>query len=259
MAKPSALTVMKIGGSVLAGDGAYHQAAEWLAARLDASQHAPIVVVVSAEYGHTDRLLSEARAAAADRRPDQDALDLLWSTGEVRSVALLTLALRAVGVKATGLGLGETGLTGAKSHIGQDSLHCNPLLILAALSTASVVVVPGFVATEAGRVITLGRGGSDWSAVRLAVGLGARHCELIKDVDGYFTADPRTDPCGQLLPTLSYERALEMAAEGCPLVQEQALRAGQGAGLELVVRGMNSPGTRVGAKGVRGTKVPRSN
>jgi aspartokinase/homoserine dehydrogenase 1 len=245
MADASAITVIKIGGSVLTDAEAYHRAAALLAAQCDAGR-TPVVAVVSAAQGHTDDLLEQARAAARAVDPDHDALDLLWSTGEVRSVALLTLALRAAGVSATGLGAHETGLTASGHGAGEAHLRCNPLLIRTALASVSVVVVPGFIATARGRTVTLGRGGSDWSAVRLAASLGAHRCALIKDVDGYFTADPRTTAGARLVAKLSYEDAIQMAADGCPLVQEQALRAGQQAGLELVVRSVNSAGTRVG-------------
>src|SRR4029453_8292861 len=98
-------------------------------------------------------------------------------------------------------------------------------------------------ATSGQRVVTLGRGGSDRSAVLLAAALGASSCVLIKDVDGYYTGDPRRDPGADLLPALSFSDALQMADAGCPLVQRQAIADARDRGVELVVRSFESSGT----------------
>src|SRR5262245_29649892 len=180
--KPTAhLTVIKLGGSVLTGRDAIVEAASAVASRIT-DRATRFLVVVSAQHAETDSLLEEARAISPN--PDAAALDLLWSTGELRSVALLTLALKSQGVDAVGLNVHEVGL-----RAGEDQASLNPIALCAALSRHSVVVVPGFLATQDHRVVTLGRGGSDLSAVLLAIQLRAGRCELIKDVDGYFTAD----------------------------------------------------------------------
>ncbi len=228
------IAVLKIGGSVLVDAGAYGVAARFLRDEVIRTG-SRIVAVVSAQFGHTERLLAEA--SAIDAEPEQDALDLLWSTGELRSVALLTLALRSEGVGAAGLNVHETGL--------RADLTLNPLSIGAALARHEVVVVPGFLATSRQRIVTLGRGGSDWSAVALAVALGATRCELIKDVPGYFTADPRTTRDARLIDHLDYAAALAMADAGCPLVQRQAIDCASRSRVPLVVRSFDSVGTRV--------------
>jgi len=232
------VTVLKLGGSVLRGREGYAIAAEWLKNRL-ASTDDLFVVVVSAEYGHTDALYREAQELG-----DQsgDLLDLLWSTGETRSVALLGLRLRALRVSSTGVSVHETGLRVCDQS---EQITFNPSSIRAALSAHRVVVVPGFLATRANRVITLGRGGSDWSAVLLAASLGAARCELVKDVDGYFTTDPNADASAELIPNLSYAAALRMADDGCPLVQRQAIAEAARAQLPLVIRSLASQGTTV--------------
>lgn len=238
------LAVLKLGGSVLTDLQAYHTAARFLRDELVRTQ-AQIVAVVSAEEGHTDRLCDEAFTVADE--PDADALDLLWSTGELRSVALLTLALRAAGVSATGLNVHETGLRvpPTEGRPGVADLVLNPLSLRAALGRHDIVVVPGFLATCRQQVVTLGRGGSDWSAVALAAALAADRCELIKDVPGYFTADPRTASDAALISTLDYTTALRMADAGCPLVQRSALDHARVAQLPLIVRNFDSLGTRV--------------
>ncbi|MEZ5318084.1 MAG: hypothetical protein R2752_11840 [Vicinamibacterales bacterium] len=242
--RPAAdLTVVKIGGSVLTGEAAYVRAAEWLAC-LAAETGGGVVVVVSAESGMTDSLLDLATRCAGGA-PDASALDLLWSTGERRSVALLTLALRRRGVMAVGLAEHEVGLTLDRDGARPAVLRVNPLAIRASAAAAPVVVVPGFLATAGGRVVTLGRGGSDWTAVQLAAGLGARRCLLIKDVDGYFSEDPRHSRAARLIESLSHDEAIGLAEAGCQLVQTEALRAARAAELSLIVRSFDHTGTLV--------------
>jgi aspartate kinase len=234
------LTVVKIGGSVLTGHEAIRRTAGTLAARV-ARERAKLLVVVSAELGHTDLLFDEARALSPG--PSAAALDLLWSTGELRSVALLTLALESLGVAVRALNVHEAGL-----HSDGRELTLNPLAVRAALAHCSIVVVPGFLATREQRVVTLGRGGSDLSAVSLAILLRADRCELVKDVDGYFTADPNIDARATLIPALEFEEALRLADDGCPLVQRQAIAAARAAGLPLVVRSLTSKGSVLHAR-----------
>lgn len=237
------VTVLKLGGSVLNGPDSYKRAALFLCDEV-ARTRARLVAVVSAEFGHTDVLCREALSVAD--HVDDDARDLLWSTGELRSVALLTLALRATGLLATGLNVHETGLrVEGRASPGVDGLVLNSLALRAALGRHDVVVVPGFLATCRQQVVTLGRGGSDWSAVALAAALRASRCELIKDVPGYFTADPQTTPGAALIGALDYTTALEMADAGCPLVQRQAIDHARRSHLPLIVRSFDSLGTRV--------------
>lgn len=231
------IAVLKLGGSVLTDLASYTTAARFLREEVCRTQ-TRIVAVVSAEDGHTDRLRAEA--AALSDEPESDALDLLWSTGELRSVALLTLALRTAGVAAAGFNVHETGL-----RVTEGALTLNPLSLRAAFGRCEVVVVPGFLATSRQQIVTLGRGGSDWSAVALAAALGAVRCELIKDVPGYFTADPREASDAALIDHLSYTTALAMADDGCPLVQRQAIDHAQRFQLPLIVRSFDSRGTRV--------------
>jgi aspartate kinase len=239
----SSVMVVKLGGSVLTCASAYRQAARFVGT-LAAATDARVVAVVSAEQGHTDELFDEARHFIAT--PDPDALALLWSTGELRSVALLTFAMHAAGVRATGLNVHETGLRLRRpGACGRDRIDFNTLALRAALAQHPVVVVPGFLATNGQRIGTLGRGGSDCSAVLLADAVGAKRCVLIKDVDGYYTADPREDSTAELVPGLSYDKALEMADAGCPLVQRQAIAEARARGIELIVRSFESEGSEM--------------
>jgi aspartate kinase len=225
---------------VLTSLQSYRRAAEFLAGELNARPGRRIVAVVSAELGHTDLLAQEAYVL--DPAPDARMLDLLWSTGEIRSVALLTLALRQAHIAATGLNAHQAGLHAFDAGGGIE-FHLLP--IRAALAAHDVVVVPGFLATRRQALVTLGRGGSDLSAVLLARALGAAECVLVKDVDGYFTADPATDSTATRLDRLTYTEAITKAEEGCPLVQGQALHEGRRAGFPLVVRSVSGSGTVV--------------
>ena len=229
------LSVFKLGGSVLRDDESYAAAAAFLRDRLTAHADDRLVVIVSAQHGETDRLLRDAQAVAPD--PDPLALDLLWSTGELRSVALLALHLRRLGVAATPFNVHQTGLVAER---GRDTA-VRPLRLLAALGAFRVVVVPGFLGVGAGgAVVSLGRGGSDLTAVLLAAAVRADACELVKDVPGYFTSDPHRDPRARPIRDLSFDEALAMADAGCDLVQRAALAAADAAGLHLVVRSMDA-------------------
>lgn len=235
------VTVLKLGGSVLAGTHGYRRAAAFVAGRLRDDPGERLLVVVSAEFGVTDRLLASARDIVAE--PDGSTLDLLWSTGEIRSAALLVLQLHGLGVRASALNVHEAGLVesdraGRPGHAGVRTLG-----LRAALATTDVVVVPGFLARGAGdRIVSLGRGGSDLTAVLLAASLGARRCELVKDVPGYFSRDPHAHDDARPLPTLDFARALAMADEGCELVQRHALEAAARARLPLLVRAIDGEG-----------------
>jgi aspartate kinase len=238
------LSVLKLGGSVLRDGDSYAAAARFLRDRLDANADERLVVIVSACYGTTDALLAQAHAIVDDpsdtgsgSAPDAAALDLLWSTGELRSVAILTLHLQRIGVPAVPFNVHQTGLVADRGT----GTAVRPLRLLAALGRARIVIVPGFLGVSAGGTITsLGRGGSDLTAVLLAAGVRADACELIKDVPGYFTADPHRDAAARQIHHLSLEAALAMADAGCDLVQRAALAAAAAANLPLVIRSMDA-------------------
>jgi aspartate kinase len=229
------LSVLKIGGSVLRDDESYASAARFLRDRLAQHPKEKLAVIVSAQHGQTDALLAEAEAICADPAPDM--LDLLWSTGELRSVALLCLHLQRAGVDAVPFNVHQTGLVADRVN----GTTVRPLRLLAALAAHPIVVVPGFLGVSAGGTITsLGRGGSDLTAVLLATAIRADACELIKDVPGYYTADPHRDPTARQIHDLTADDALRMADEGCDLVQRAALVAAASGGLHIVIRSMDA-------------------
>ena len=246
-----AVSVVKIGGSVLAGHQPFRRVAAWLASRLCERPGEKIVAVVSAEHGVTDALL--ATATEIVETPDARTLDLLWSTGETRSAALLALTLQSLGVSAVAANVHQAGIeplrdsrpdlsSGASAKAegpacsGPGATRVRALRLLDLLHRHDVLVVPGFLGRGDGdAIVSLGRGGSDLTAVLLAAGLDASRCELLKDVPGYFTADPKRDPEARPIASLSYARALAMADEGCQLIQRRALEAAAAHALPLVV------------------------
>jgi aspartate kinase len=177
-----------------------------------------LVVVLSAMAGETDRLIGLARALA--ERPNGRELDVLLSTGEQASIALMCMALQAGGCPAR-------SYTGAQVHILTDSAHNKARIvdidgrrIRDDLAAGTVVVVAGFQGVDAqGNITTLGRGGSDTTAVALAAALKADECQIFTDVDGVYTTDPRIVPQARRLDRLSFEEMLEMASLGAKVLQ----------------------------------------
>jgi len=181
-----------------------------------------LVVVVSAMSGETDRLLS--MAAALSERPVPRELDVLLATGEQATIALLSMALMARGCAAR-------SYTGAQVHILTDGAH-NKARILdidadsvsSDLAAGRVVVVAGFQGMdESGNITTLGRGGSDTTAVALAAALKADECQIFTDVDGVYTTDPRVEPDARRLERITFEEMLEMASLGSKVLQIRAV------------------------------------
>ena len=237
------LSVLKLGGSVLRDEHSYVAAARFLQTRLATNQDERVVVIVSAQYGTTDDLLAQAQTIA--NAPSAIALDLLWSTGELRSVAILALHLQKIGVAAVPFNVHQTGLVAcpepARGGDATTATSVQPQRLLAALAHARIVIVPGFLGVSVGGTITsLGRGGSDLTAVLLAAAVRADACELIKDVPGYFTADPHTQADARPIHDLGFADAIAMADGGCDLVQRAALVAADGAALRLVIRSMDA-------------------
>lgn len=235
------VVVMKLGGSIFTGPISYRRAARFIDARVEANPKENFAIVVSARNGETDGLLREAEAIVAE--PSAAALDLLWSTGELQSVARLALHLQAAGVSAAALDVRQTGLRIEARGMEVARAEFDARCIRKAIATHRVVIVPGFLATDsAGAVVTLGRGGSDLTAVLLAAGLGATRCELIKDVPGYFTEDPNVNAEARHLARISFTEALKMADEGCDLVQRAALETAERCDLPIVVRSLEENG-----------------
>lgn len=227
-----AVLVQKYGGTSVADAERIRHVARRVA-RL-AEQGHQTIVVVSAMGDTTDQLLAVARQI--DSEPDDRELDLLLSTGETVSMTLLAMALRTMGRPAI-------SLTGAQAGIRTDSRHrkaiitaIHPARIRRELDRGRIVIVAGFQGvSEEADVTTLGRGGSDVTAVALAVSLGAERCEIYTDVEGVYTADPRLVPEATLLPEIGYEEMLELATYGARVMHPRAVELGWVYGLPILV------------------------
>jgi len=206
-----------------------------------------VVVVVSAMSGETDRLLGLARSI--QERPNARELDVLLSTGEQVTIALLAMTLQENGFAAR-------SYTGHQVRIGTDSAHTKARIvhiddrrIRADLAAGRVVVVAGFQGEdEDGNITTLGRGGSDTTAVALAAALGADECQIHTDVDGVYTTDPRVVPEARRLEALTFEEMLELASLGAKVLQIRSVEFASKYGVPLRVLSTfeDGPGTLIG-------------
>ena len=211
-----ALIVQKYGGTSM---GSPERIAA-VAARVQRARAAgdDVVVVVSAMSGETDRLIKLAKSVNA--QPPAREMDVLLATGEQASIALLAMAL-------TGRGVPARSFTGAQVHILTDSAHSKARILdidderlRACLAAGQVAVVAGFQGIDAdGSITTLGRGGSDTSAVAIAAAIEADRCDIYTDVDGVYTTDPRIEPRARRLDRITFEEMLEMASLGAKVLQ----------------------------------------
>ncbi|MFA4874620.1 MAG: aspartate kinase, partial [bacterium] len=200
-----------------------------------------IAVVVSAMAGETDRLIGLAREMSSE--PMARDLDLLMATGEQAAVALLSLAIRNEGLDTeTFLGF-QAGIRTDSNHGRARIEHIDATPVKAALDAGKVAIVAGFQgATPQGAITTIGRGGSDTSAVALAAAIGADHCEIFTDVDGVHAADPRIVPTARLLPKITYEEMMELADAGAKVLHARCVEIAARFRVPLVVRSSFSAG-----------------
>ena len=194
-----------------------------------------IVVVVSAMAGETDKLLKMARSLS--KNPARREVDMLLSSGERISAALLALALQSRGIPAFSMTGRQIGLQTDSTHTRARITNIDTRRARKMLNENHVIVVAGFQGiNEEGDVTTLGRGGSDTSAVALAVALGARQCEIYTDVDGVYTTDPRMVPQAKRLDVVSYDEMLEMAGLGAKVLQTRCVEFAHKYKMPLIVK-----------------------
>lgn len=205
------------------------------------------VVVVSAMGGTTDELVD--MAAKISPHPPGREMDMLLTAGERISMALLAMALYELGVPARSYTGSQAGIITDGEHGKAKILEITPMRVHEGLDEGDVVIVAGFqgVSAETKDVTTLGRGGSDTTAVALAAALGAEVCEIYTDVDGVYTADPRIVPDARRLERMSFDEALELTAQGAKVLQVRSVEMGRNHGIPIHVRSSFSyqPGTMV--------------
>jgi aspartate kinase len=239
--------VQKFGGTSLGSAARIRRASRRIAETWRAGHQ--VVAVVSAMGHTTDRLI----ALAHDVNPEPAAreLDMLVANGETISAPLVAMCLEGMGLPAVSLSGLQAGVRTSGHHSRARIREVRPERILQALEAGRVPVVAGFQGvSEELEITTLGRGGSDTTAVALAVALGAEACEIYTDVDGIFTADPRVVPQARLLSHISYEEILEMAAVGARVLHPRAVEIGQLYNMPIHVRSSinRRPGTMIVAQ-----------
>ena len=232
------IVVQKYGGSSVADISKLRQVAARVM-RTRAQGH-DVVVVVSAMGDTTDELLSLAKQLSAN--PDRRELDMLLTTGERISMALLSIAIRELGGDAISFTGSQSGIITNDRHVDARIIEVRPVRVQDELARGKIVVIAGYQGVSYRReVTTLGRGGSDTTAVAMAAALGAEYCEICSDVDGVYTADPRVVPSAQRIGTLSYEETQELAESGARVLNAQAVEFAKTAGIVIYARATAAP------------------
>jgi aspartate kinase len=239
-----ALIVQKYGGTSVANtDRIKNVAARVAKYRANGDQ---IVVVVSAMSGVTDGLIKLAKDIAP--LPSEREMDMLLATGEQQTIALTAIALHSLNVPAVSLTGPQAGIVTDSVHTKAKIQNITPKKIHEQLKKGSVVIVAGFQGeTSEGQITTLGRGGSDLTAIALAAALKADLCQIYTDVDGVYTADPRIVPTAKKLPEISYDEMLELASLGAKVMQSRSVEFAKKFGVVFEVRSSlnDNPGTIV--------------
>ena len=226
----SNVCIMKFGGNTLANKQKLLLAAQLIKSRWDAGLTP--VVVASANGNLTDVLLDHAFSIA--KNPDKRELDMLITTGERVSVALLSIALRAIGVPSVSLTGSQIGLITTATHTGADILTLKGDRLKREIEQGNVPIVAGFQGIgENKEITTLKRGGSDVSAVFLAFKLGANHVEMIKDVDGVYSDDPHKNLQAQRYEVLDFDEMYKLALNGASVLHPDAVRLAKEKNIEL--------------------------
>jgi len=243
-----AVIVQKYGGASVESIAHLKAVARRIVERREAGD--ALVVVLSAMGNTTDELIRLAHQVTEN--PSRREMDMLLSTGEQQAIALLTIAIRALGHDAV-------SLTGWHSEIITDGEHSRAQIkeirgerIRQELERGRIVIVAGFqgISEDDEDITTLGRGGSDTTAVALAAALGAASCELLKDVDGVHTGDPKAVPDARLIRRIHFDEMLELAASGAGVIQSRAIEMAKRFNLPVVVRSFrhDGPGTVIGGE-----------
>jgi aspartate kinase len=232
------IVVQKYGGSSVADTKKLQQVAERVM-RTSLSGH-DVVVVVSAMGDTTDELLALAKAISPN--PDRRELDMLLSAGERISMALLSMAIRELGGNAISFTGSQSGIITNDRHVDARIIEVRPFRVQDELARGKIVVIAGYQGVSYRKeVTTLGRGGSDTTAVAMAAALGADWCEICSDVDGIYTTDPRIVRHAKRIPILSYEETQELAESGAKVLNAQAVEFAKERGIAIYARSTAGP------------------
>ena len=249
------VVVQKYGGSSVADVTKLRRVADRVIRTKQAGHD--VVVVVSAMGDTTDELLGLAKQVSTS--PDRRELDMLLSAGERIAMALLSMAIRERGGDAISFTGSQSGIITNDRHVDARIVEVRPFRVQDELARGRIVVVAGYQGVSYRReVTTLGRGGSDTTAVALAAALGAEWCEICSDVDGVYSADPRVVETPRRISSLSYEEAQEMAESGARVLNAQAIEFAKERGIAIYARATASalPGADPSADGTVVRKLP---
>jgi aspartate kinase len=247
------IVVQKYGGSSVADPIKLGRVADRVAATVALGKR--VVVVVSAMGKTTDELLALARTVTPT--PPRRELDMLLSCGERISMALVAMALEARGLAAISFTGSQSGILTNDRHSGARIIEVRPVRLEDELARDKVVIVAGFQGMSYKREITtLGRGGSDTTAVALAAALGAEYCEICSDVDGVYSADPRVVPEARRLDEISYDEMQELAEHGAKVLNAQAVEWAKKEKIVIFARATTSPAGGDGKQTRVGGEVP---
>ena len=239
-----ALIVQKYGGSSVKDTERIKNVAKRVAEYRQKGDQ--IVVVVSAMGGGTDNLIR--MASEINKQPSEREMDMLLATGEQATIALLAMALHSLDLEAVSLTGAQAGIITDEVHTKAKIKNISPREVHAMLDAENVVIVAGFQGmTPDGRITTLGRGGSDLTAIALASTLEANLCQIYTDVDGVFTADPHLVPDARKLNEISYDEMLELSSLGARVMQSRSVEFAKKFNVTFEVRSSlnNNPGTMV--------------
>jgi aspartate kinase len=232
------IVVQKYGGSSVADVSRLRQVADRVV-RTRQQGH-DVVVVVSAMGHTTDELLALAKQVSAN--PERRELDMLLTAGERISMALLSIAIRERGGDAISFTGSQSGIITNDRHVDARIVEVRPYRVQDELARGKIVVIAGYQGVSYKReVTTLGRGGSDTTAVAMAAALGAEYCEICSDVDGVYSADPRVVTDARRIGTLSYEETQELAEAGAKVLNAQAVEFAKERGIAIYARATSSP------------------
>jgi len=232
------IVVQKYGGSSVADATRMKKVAERVMDTRRAGHD--VVVVVSAMGDTTDELLGLAKQVSPN--PDRRELDMLLTAGERISMALLSMAIRELGGDAISFTGSQSGIITNDRHVDARIIEVRPFRVQDELARGKIVVIAGYQGVSYRReVTTLGRGGSDTTAVAMAAALGADYCEICSDVDGVYTADPRVVPQATRIDNLSYEETQELAESGAKVLNAQAVEFAKEKAIAIYARATRSP------------------
>jgi aspartate kinase len=232
MLRQNDIIILKFGGAAVRAPELFHLIADIILGRLNT--YKKLVVVVSAMGNTTNELIELAHKVHPE--PPRRELDMMVSVGERISVALLAMALSFKNCDAVSLTGSQSGIITSSDHFEAKIINVKPHRVLRELEKHKVVIVAGYQGvSEQGEITTLGRGGSDTTAVALAVALGARTVEFFKDVDGVYDKDPKKDENAKRCPTLTYEEMFNLASLGAKVLHDRSVLLAQKNAIRLHV------------------------